>query len=421
MSTEENAATKEDMMCTVEETGIWCPKIFGALLEDPSTHDVTFKTSDGGSVSAHRVIVAAGSRVFHAMLYGNMKESSQKEIELPNIEEDILRHLLTFMYTGKVCFSMDRCVDILDAAHYFGVEILESCCADYIETTLAIENCCENVTVAHKKNIQVLVAKCLSFMFNHAVELIKLPQFKELPVDVLLAFLESSDVCAEEIEIFLAAVDWYKHQGSQNSEVTNKGIFQLVRYPLISKSDLIHKVRPVEEIDSVLYTAALEYHLLPEEYAGPPEQIKPRCPFFEVISVTPSTVTLEKNKDKTVISRIGSRSWRELCVIKVTPFQQNPLKFTLCLEAYCDRSYIVFSLKSVKFESIPRDRNDVNGFNAMHLKQGEATDVTVSYSGPSKVVVNIGLQSQSVTVRDTSVFLCIYFYNPGDKLVISCV
>jgi len=49
----------------------WCSKILASLLNDPSTHDVTFKTSDGGSVSAHRVIV-----VVHAMLYGNMKEST---------------------------------------------------------------------------------------------------------------------------------------------------------------------------------------------------------------------------------------------------------------------------------------------------------------------------------------------------------
>ena len=57
---------------------------------------MTFKTSDGGSVSAHRVIVAAGSPVFHAMLYGNMKESSQKEIELPNIDSSTLRRCLVF-------------------------------------------------------------------------------------------------------------------------------------------------------------------------------------------------------------------------------------------------------------------------------------------------------------------------------------
>jgi len=56
---------------TLQDTPEWYPTTFDALLEDSSTHDVTFKTSDGGSMSAHRVIVAAGSPVFHAMLYGN--------------------------------------------------------------------------------------------------------------------------------------------------------------------------------------------------------------------------------------------------------------------------------------------------------------------------------------------------------------
>ena len=44
----------------------WCFTTLSSLLNDPSTHDVTFKTSDGGSVSGHRAIVAAGSPVFHA-------------------------------------------------------------------------------------------------------------------------------------------------------------------------------------------------------------------------------------------------------------------------------------------------------------------------------------------------------------------
>jgi len=59
------------------------------------THDVAFKTSDGGSVSADRVIVAAGSPVFHTMLHGNMKESSQKEIELLNMNSSILNKVLS--------------------------------------------------------------------------------------------------------------------------------------------------------------------------------------------------------------------------------------------------------------------------------------------------------------------------------------
>jgi len=44
-------------------TSDWCSMTFGPLLEDSSTHDVVFKASDGGSVGAHRLIVAAGSPV----------------------------------------------------------------------------------------------------------------------------------------------------------------------------------------------------------------------------------------------------------------------------------------------------------------------------------------------------------------------
>jgi len=35
---------------TLSGTNKWCPKTFGAMLEDSSTHDVTFKTSDCGRV-----------------------------------------------------------------------------------------------------------------------------------------------------------------------------------------------------------------------------------------------------------------------------------------------------------------------------------------------------------------------------------
>jgi len=72
----------------------------------------TFKTSDGGSVSAHRVIIAAGSPVFHAMLYGNMKESSRKEIELPNIDSSTLKKLFSFIYSGHVRTTVMECLQL---------------------------------------------------------------------------------------------------------------------------------------------------------------------------------------------------------------------------------------------------------------------------------------------------------------------
>ena len=51
-----------------------CHNVLSSLMEDPTTHDVTFKTADGGSLGAHRAIIAASSPVFRAMLYGKKEK-----------------------------------------------------------------------------------------------------------------------------------------------------------------------------------------------------------------------------------------------------------------------------------------------------------------------------------------------------------
>jgi len=126
----------------------WCPYLLSYILQDPSTHDVTFKTSDGGSVSAHRVIMGARSPVFHAMLYGNTKEKTESEIELPTVDTEILRMLVGFIYTGQMWpVDSDRRLDLLQAAHYFDVEVLQDMCTDLIAQSL--HGCPQLLPVLH--------------------------------------------------------------------------------------------------------------------------------------------------------------------------------------------------------------------------------------------------------------------------------
>ena len=402
--------------CSVNEAS-WCQKIFGAMLDDPSTHDVTFKISDGGSVSGHRAIVAAGSPVFHAMLYGNMKESNEKEIELSLVDTETFKVLLTFMYSGAAVFGMNMCMKLLEAANYFGVNVLEARCVECINETLNIENCCQIVTFAHGKGFTSLVEKCFSYMFIHAVEFIKSPQFKDMPFEILLTFLESTDIRAPEIDIFLAVVIWY-NQNYELSDIT-KSIFRLIRYPLISKHDLIHTVKKVKEIDSALYTSALEYHLEPEEYSGDLEQIIPRQPSFEVISVTPDTVELGKTKNGIEITRIGTIGWKGLCAVKVCPLEGKSIRFGLCLKSISsDSSTIQFVLRSTSFEGLTCERYS-DGFSAKFLRRGEEIEVSVSVSG-SRATARIGSRSLTATsYKESPYYLCIFMYNSGDRLAIS--
>ena len=270
----------------------------------------------------------------------------------------------------------------------------------------------------------------MSFMFIHAVEIITSPDFPDLHFEILISILKSSEVQASEIDLFNAAVNWYKDQDNATPDVATR-IFQLIRYPLISKHDLISNVQPVKEIDAALYAAALEYHSNFEKYSGPPEQITPRKPWFEVVSVTPDTVEVERNKDGILVSRVGTNGWDGLCAVRVGP-QEQTVQFTLCLKTCRSLSRIEFDLKSLPLEALTIEKTThfegildfekrISGIDARHLKLGEITNITASLSGKWATVMIGSHPLGRQVLQDTPIFLCIYLYCAGDKLVISHV
>ena len=50
----------------------------------------------------HRVILAARSQYFRALLYSGLKESYQTEIEIKNANEEAFEHVLRYLYRGSV-------------------------------------------------------------------------------------------------------------------------------------------------------------------------------------------------------------------------------------------------------------------------------------------------------------------------------
>ena len=180
-------------------------------------------------------------------------------------------------------------------------------------------------------------------------------------------------------------------------------------------------MKKVKEIDSTLYMSALEYHLEPEEYSGDLEQIIPRQPSFEVISVTPDTVELRKTKNEIEITRVGATGWKGLCAVKVCPLEGKSVRFGLHLKSISsDLNAIQFVLRSTSFGSLTCERYN-GGINAKFFRWGKQTEVSVSLNG-SRAIAKIGSQSLSASsYKNSSYYLCIYLYNSGDKLMISLI
>ena len=396
----------------------WCSTTFSTLLDDPSTHDVTFRTSDGGSVSGHRAIVAAGSPVFHAMLYGNMKESNEKEIELSLVDTETLKVLLTFMYTGKIEIDSENCLSVLEAAHYFNVAVLEDKCSDFIATSLDIENCCTIATFANDKKFSSLLEKCLTFMYSKAYKVINGASFKTLPSEIMLEFCQSSDLCIKEINLFVAVVEWCQYQKANISDDSIKKVLQQIRYPLISVSDLLEKVRPTKFADLVLYASALEFHLMPSKYDGPQIQLARRkLPFIGFFNLTTVTMTIKEDGPFVSITKINSCNWDGLCAAQVYLTEQDSVHFKFLLkESNSDRSGIQIVTRSCSKNSL--SVGDCSGaMDSKGFTIGETVDGMISLKG-GKITTTIGHKTVTTTKGCDTTYLCIYLYYPGNSITL---
>ena len=238
-----------------------CHNVLLSLMKDPTTHDVTFKTADGGSLGAHRAIIAASSPVFHAMLYSKTRESKESEIHLSSTNIDMLKMMFTFIYTGVVQVNSNKCLSLLQAAHYFNIATLEAKCSKMLVDSLDVNcNFSSIITFAVEHQLDLLIKQCFEFMEINADKVIHSLEFTTLPLSMILAFVKSSNLEVREVDLFLAVANWFRHQENVLSADDKKQLFQLIRYPLISLNDLLEEVKPSKLADQNLYTAALEYH-----------------------------------------------------------------------------------------------------------------------------------------------------------------
>ncbi|XP_078158989.1 BTB/POZ and MATH domain-containing protein 2-like isoform X2 [Carex rostrata] len=95
-----------ELICTIDNTDIphsrcslGVPKSFdlhshiGKLLESSETADATFRVENRSFV-CHRLILAARSPVFKAMLFGNMAEATQQEIKIADMCPEVFELLI---------------------------------------------------------------------------------------------------------------------------------------------------------------------------------------------------------------------------------------------------------------------------------------------------------------------------------------
>ncbi|XP_059120848.1 speckle-type POZ protein-like [Peromyscus eremicus] len=124
----------------------------------------------GQEFQAHKAILAARSPVFRAIFQHDMEESRKNRVEITDLEPQVFKSMMDFIYTGTAP-DLDSMADtLLAAADRYGLERLKVMCEDALFRDLSVENAAYTVFLADLHNSGQLKTQALDFITAHASE-----------------------------------------------------------------------------------------------------------------------------------------------------------------------------------------------------------------------------------------------------------
>ncbi|KOB51836.1 Roadkill [Operophtera brumata] len=145
---------------------------FGILLTDDSFSDVTIKSAEGIEFKAHKNVLAVRSNVLRAHFEHSTKENISNVVET-QWDTEVLRDVLTFVYTDEVPRVDDAPEKLLVAADYYELDRLTSLCEEALSNRLTVENAIDTLQLAELYSLNALILSTLNFIKNEPFKLIK--------------------------------------------------------------------------------------------------------------------------------------------------------------------------------------------------------------------------------------------------------
>uniref|UniRef100_A0A8C9N5C8 Speckle type BTB/POZ protein n=1 Tax=Serinus canaria TaxID=9135 RepID=A0A8C9N5C8_SERCA len=118
----------------------------------------------GQEFKGHKAILAARSPVFSAMFEHEMEESKKNRVEINDVEPEVFKEMMCFIYTGKAPNLDKMADDLLAAADKYALERLKVMCEDALCSNLSVENAAEILILADLHSADQLKTQAVDFI-----------------------------------------------------------------------------------------------------------------------------------------------------------------------------------------------------------------------------------------------------------------
>jgi len=158
------------------------------MYRDPALRklcDVTFIV-DAVAYPAHRVVVAAASPVFKAMLTNGMRETQAGEIPLQSTDKTTWEIALRYMYIGTVELQSEEIArNVVQLAHQFEINALQEAAEAYLCNHVSSDNVFSIHRFAEEYGLSKLRLNCSGKLGKELVSAKKNPDFKLFSFDAI--------------------------------------------------------------------------------------------------------------------------------------------------------------------------------------------------------------------------------------------
>lgn len=155
---------------------------FANLFINQTNCDVTFRIK-GETFGAHIIVLTARSSVFAVMFQCGMQESRTKEVVIEDIELEVFKHLIHYIYTGT-CPLMEMQSftrqALFVAADKYDIQTLKEECVDLLLTQLEPDNAISMLVWSHLHSIKLLFTASIKCIAVNGSKICFLPEWKDL-------------------------------------------------------------------------------------------------------------------------------------------------------------------------------------------------------------------------------------------------
>ncbi|CAD5211483.1 unnamed protein product [Bursaphelenchus xylophilus] len=146
--------------------------------------------SDGEVFRAHKLILAASSKVFERMLSGPFADAKSSIIDLEDVRGNVVEAMLSFLYTGSIAQFDDVGRELLYLADQYHIQNLLDFCTIKLMSSMTCELACDILT-GHPSimHLKAFKAGIIEFLIDHHKEFIQTKGWKDLAASSNVALL----------------------------------------------------------------------------------------------------------------------------------------------------------------------------------------------------------------------------------------